>query len=51
MYQQDTTTIRVSRTTYKQLQQLGTLGDTFDSLIQRLILNQKNISIGSIAES
>lgn len=32
-----TKTIRVSLVTYKNLEKLGTLGDTFDSVIQGLL--------------
>jgi predicted CopG family antitoxin len=37
MYKENTKIIRVSRETYKNLEKLGTLTDSFDSVIQRLL--------------
>ena len=36
--------ISIRETTYKDLAQMGTLEDTFDSVISRLIENQKAVS-------
>jgi predicted CopG family antitoxin len=43
MYKGNTKTIRVSIETYKNLENLGTLADSFDSVIKRLLtsLNKK----------
>lgn len=35
-------TIRVSFKTYRELSQLGTFGDSFDSIIEGLLSKQKN---------
>jgi predicted CopG family antitoxin len=41
MYTRATKTIRISQGTHKDLQKLGTLEDSFDSVIQGLLALQK----------
>jgi predicted CopG family antitoxin len=40
MYKRSTKIIRVSCETYKNLEKLGTLADSFDSVIQRLLTSE-----------
>jgi predicted CopG family antitoxin len=46
MSKQFTKTIRVSSATYEDLEKLGNLGDTFDSVIQRLLTSQSKTEGG-----
>jgi predicted CopG family antitoxin len=41
MYKQDTKAIRVSIQTYKDLKELGSMADTFDSVIKELLTSYK----------
>jgi predicted CopG family antitoxin len=49
MYKGDTKTIRVSLDTYENLERLGTLADSFDTVIQKLLASY--IRKGSVLTS
>ena len=42
MYKGNTKTIRVSFDTYKNLERLGTLADSFDTVIQKLLTSHNH---------
>ena len=44
MCSNNTRTIRISIDTYTALQKLGTLSDSFDSVIQRLLGQEKEVT-------
>jgi predicted CopG family antitoxin len=50
MSKQFTKTIRISSATHKDLEKLGTLKDTFDSVIRRLLSSQSKNAGGFKSE-